>query len=87
MDRGAWWATVHEVAESKRTEQHFHFHKDKLLCFSIEIICTIVTLQLSNKRLNTDSLVLKDELKFTMCSPHFLLSGEEITNPTCCCCC
>ena len=27
MDRGAWWATIHGVAKSDKTEQlHFHFH-------------------------------------------------------------
>ena len=27
MDRGAWWATVHEVAESDMTKQlHFHLY-------------------------------------------------------------
>ena len=26
MDRGAWWATVHRVAESDITEHHAHTH-------------------------------------------------------------
>ena len=80
MDRGAWWATVHEVAKNRKGLNSTSTFIQ--ISFSTEIICTIVTLQLSNKRLNSDSLVLKDELKFTMCSPRFLLSGEEITNPT-----
>ena len=25
MDRGAWWATVHEVAKSQTRLSHFHF--------------------------------------------------------------
>ena len=31
MDRGAWWATAHRVAESDITEQlHFHFQRGKV---------------------------------------------------------
>ena len=28
MDRGAWWATVHKVAESDRTEATWQAHMD-----------------------------------------------------------
>ena len=31
MDRGAWWAAVHGVAES-RARLHFHFHFHFSLC-------------------------------------------------------
>lgn len=54
------------------------------LCFSIESICTIiVTILLSNKRLNSDSLISKDELKFTNAYSTFSpvsVSRKGITN-------
>ena len=34
MDRGAWWATVHNVAELDMTEHHIKIKKGKIVILS-----------------------------------------------------
>ena len=34
MDRGAWWATVHNVAELNMTEHHTKIKKGKIVILS-----------------------------------------------------
>ena len=42
-DRGAWWATVHEVAESDTTELLTLRTRSKLLCFYLEHLTQFTT--------------------------------------------
>ena len=55
MERGAWWATVHEFAESDRTEQISMYHyMDKAVNDSDSMQCCFL-LQFGVHELNNKS--------------------------------
>ena len=42
MDRGAWWATVRGVAESRTKLSDFHIYVSCLQCLSLLALCVIL---------------------------------------------
>ena len=42
MDRGAWWATVRGVAESRTKLSDFHIYVSRLQCLILLVLCVIL---------------------------------------------
>ena len=51
MERGAWWATVHEVAKSQTQLSDFHFHRLNVKGWKI------YNMQIWQRRSNSDSIL------------------------------
>ena len=75
MDRGAWWATVRGVAQSRIPLSDFHFHISHL-----NIMCR---LQCRLAFLFLLGLLLRVELRDCVCVCNFLRNRQSVLQSGC----